>query len=78
QDAKNYDPAAREAQKKELETLFQKINKEALAARASELQNGIGCSIPAFEYDRTRRSSVMGGMNYHVDIVFEDGVVWLA
>jgi len=61
-----------------METLFHKINKEALAARASELRNGICCSIPAFQYDRTRQSSVMGGMNYHIDIVFEDGVVWLA
>jgi len=78
QDATHYDPAAREAEEKEIEVLFQKINKEALAARASELRDGICCSVPAFQYDRTSRSSVMGGMNYHIDIVFEDGVIWLA
>ncbi|KAF1952116.1 hypothetical protein CC80DRAFT_538341 [Byssothecium circinans] len=74
EDAEHYDPAAREAEKKEIEILFQRINRDALAARASELRNGIGCSIPALQYDRSKRSSVMGGMNYHIDIVFEDDV----
>ena len=78
QDEKRYDPAAREVEKREIEALFRRINKEALASRASSLQDGVRCSVPAFEYDRGKRSSVMGGMNYHIDILFEDGVVWLA
>lgn len=78
QDAGRYDPAARESESREMNTLFRNINTEALISRASELRNGIPCSIPALSYDREKRSSVMGGMNYHVDVVFEDGVVWLA
>ncbi|KAF2275683.1 uncharacterized protein EI97DRAFT_420100 [Westerdykella ornata] len=78
EDADHYDPAAGEAERKEIERLLQKINKEALAARASELRDGMPCTIPALQYDGSKRSSIMGGMNYHIDIVFEDGVVWLA
>lgn len=78
QDAERYDSAAREAEEKEMETLFRKVNRKALAARASDLRGGIHCTIPVLQHNRTRRSSIMGGMNYHVEIVFEDGVVWLA
>lgn len=78
QDAERYDPAAREAEEKEMETLFRKVNRKALAARASHLWGGIHCAIPALQHNRTKQSSIMGGMNYHVEIVFEDGVVWLA
>ncbi|KAF2757510.1 hypothetical protein EJ05DRAFT_476761 [Pseudovirgaria hyperparasitica] len=78
EDAERYDPAAQEAEKREMEALFARIDTDALAAHASALRDGMRCSIPALEYDRARRSAVMGGMNYHVDVVFEDGVVWLA
>lgn len=73
-----YDPAAREAERKEMEKRLQKINVDALTSRARELRQGKSCSAPNFHYGLTKRSSVMGGMNYHIEIVFEDGVRWLA
>ncbi|KAI0471372.1 kinase-like domain-containing protein [Xylaria cf. heliscus] len=78
EDADNYDPAARAAEADELSQLIKKINTTALEARASQLRQGTPCSIPALYYDREKRSSVMGGMNYHVEICFEDGVKWIA
>lgn len=61
-----------------MELLCQKINRDALKARAIELRNGISCSIPEFSYNTIQRSSFMGGKNVHVEIMFEDGVVWLS
>ncbi|KAI3337348.1 hypothetical protein HD806DRAFT_518238 [Xylariaceae sp. AK1471] len=78
EDADSYDPAARAAEADELTALIQRINTTALAARASHLRRGIPCSIPPLCYDRATRSSVMGGMNYHVEICFDDGVKWIA
>ncbi|KAI9149442.1 kinase-like domain [Paramyrothecium foliicola] len=34
--------------------------------------------VPPLQYDRASRRSVMGGMNYHVEVRFEDGISWLA
>lgn len=73
-----YDPAAREAEEDELTKLIEKINTPTLAARASHLRQGIPCSIPPLQYDRATRSSVMGGMNYHIEVCFDDGIVWIA
>ena len=78
QDAEAYDPLALHAEERELTQLIKKINTTALETRASHLRKGIRCSISPLRYDRTTRASVMGGMNYHVEIRFEDGVVWLA
>ncbi|KAK1770869.1 hypothetical protein QBC33DRAFT_575839 [Phialemonium atrogriseum] len=78
QDADAYDPAAREAEGRELTALIEKINTPALVARASHLRQGIPCSIPPLQYDRATRISVMGGMNYHVEVCFDDGVKWIA
>ncbi|KJZ71636.1 hypothetical protein HIM_08948 [Hirsutella minnesotensis 3608] len=78
EDADAYDPACREAEKQELTDLIRKINISALRARASFLRQGKPCSIPPAKYDGASRSSVMGGMNFHVEICFEDGVVWMA
>ncbi|KAI1132168.1 hypothetical protein F5Y10DRAFT_274984 [Nemania abortiva] len=76
-DAENYFPAARVAQSDEVKELITKINTTALEARASHLR-GMPCSIPPLQYDHANRSSVMGGMNYHVEICFDDGVRWIA
>ncbi|KAG8420776.1 hypothetical protein J3458_002704 [Metarhizium acridum] len=57
---------------------MKKVNTHALEARASHLRQGIPCSTPLLKYDRETRSSVMGGMNYHIEVRFEDGVVWIA
>ncbi|KAM3503814.1 hypothetical protein MY11210_008577 [Beauveria gryllotalpidicola] len=77
-DADAYDPAARQAEERELAQLIKKIDTTALEARATRLRQGMRCAIAPLRYDRTVRSTVMGGMNYHVEIRFEDGVVWLA
>ncbi|KAF3482194.1 uncharacterized protein GIQ15_04953 [Arthroderma uncinatum] len=74
-----YDPAARNAEEKEMRTLFEKINTSALVCRASLLRNGVPCQVVnPLQYDRTTQSSVMGGMNYHVELRFDDGVSWIA
>lgn len=77
-DADRYDPLAGEAESRELTEFIAKINTPALASRASHLRGGIPCSIPPLSYDRATRSSVIGGMNYHIEVCFDDGVKWLA
>ncbi|KID85908.1 Protein kinase-like domain protein [Metarhizium guizhouense ARSEF 977] len=78
EDADAYDPASRDAEERELTELIKKVNTRALEARASHLRQGVPCSTPLLKYDRETRSSVMGGMNYHIKVCFEDGVVWIA
>ncbi|KAI1363277.1 hypothetical protein F5Y08DRAFT_354431 [Xylaria arbuscula] len=78
EDADNYDPAARAAEAEELTSLIKRIDTVALATRASALRNGTPCSIPPLSYGREKRSTVMGGMNYHISICFDDGVEWIA
>jgi hypothetical protein len=79
QDEKSYDPAANRAEQEEINKLLAKINITALTDRASYLRKGVSCSISQnLQYDVSTRNSVMGGMNYHIEISFEDGVCWLA
>jgi hypothetical protein len=66
------------AEEKELEALISRISTKALGDRASKLRGGVPCSVPELRYDRATRTSVMGGMNYHVPIKFEDGIEWIA
>ncbi|KAJ5380250.1 uncharacterized protein N7496_002678 [Penicillium cataractarum] len=74
-----YDSAARKAEGDEITKLFDKINISALISQASALRGGLACSIPqGLRYDRATRSSVMGGMNYHIEISFADRISWLA
>ncbi|EEQ32320.1 hypothetical protein McanMca71_006412 [Microsporum canis] len=74
-----YDPAARDAEEKEITSLFQKVNISALISRATLLRSGIPCQVTnSLHYDRASRSSVMGGMNYHIELQFDDGVSWIA
>ncbi|KAF7630233.1 hypothetical protein AFLA_010860 [Aspergillus flavus NRRL3357] len=61
QDGESYDPAAQEAERKEITRLLKSLDLSALLSRA-----------------RSTRSSVMGGMNYHIEILFDDGFRWLA
>ncbi|VTO89520.1 unnamed protein product [Fusarium graminearum] len=63
---------------RELRNLIDKIDTRALEARASHLRHGIPCSIPSLQYNRATRTSVMGGMNYHIDVRFDDGIIWIA
>ncbi|KAK9438659.1 Protein kinase-like domain protein [Metarhizium brunneum] len=78
EDADAYDPASRDAEERELTDLIKKVNTRCLEARASHLRQGVPCSTPLLKYDRETRSAVMGGMNYHIEVRFEDGVVWIA
>ena len=73
-----YDPATREAEKRELTKPTKKINTRVLEARASHLRRGMPCSIPQFQYDRATRGSAMGGMNYYIEVRFDDGIRWIA
>ncbi|CAI7610892.1 unnamed protein product [Penicillium palitans] len=79
EDEHRYDPAAQAAEKQEITTLIEKIDVFALTQRASSLRNGLPCSVvQGLQYNRALRSSVMGGMNYHIEVLFEDGISWLA
>ncbi|KAL4802315.1 hypothetical protein BDV18DRAFT_166963 [Aspergillus unguis] len=79
EDEKLYVPAARQAEEKEITTLLSKVNVAALLSRASDLRDGVHCVLSKeLQYDRSSRSSVMGGMNYHIELQFEDGPIWLA
>lgn len=65
----------------ELLALQQRINSIQLANVASSLRNDIPCTIPALvaaTANCPKLSKMMGGMNVHLDIVFDDNVVWLA
>ncbi|KAJ4298688.1 hypothetical protein N0V88_003720 [Collariella sp. IMI 366227] len=55
--------------------LCAKINAAALCSRASQLRGGIPCTV---DVSGQRLSSAMGGQNCHADIVFDDGVTWIA
>ncbi|RDW62925.1 phosphotransferase family protein [Aspergillus mulundensis] len=79
EDAELWCPAASEAEKREVTTLFNKIIVTALLSRASHLRKGVPCSLAKdLKYDPSTRGSVMGGQNIHVEIQFEDGILWLA
>lgn len=78
QDAAAYDPLAAAAEKQEIDTLLKRVRLDALTAKASELRGGIPYRVPAVQDRKIKRSSVMGGMNYHIDIEFDNGTVWLA
>ncbi|KAK5998446.1 hypothetical protein PT974_00825 [Cladobotryum mycophilum] len=77
-DGEDYVFAAFEAREDRTLELFNKINTKALISRASELRGGMPCTVPDLEYDAETRLSVMGGMNYHIEITFNDGVQWMA
>ncbi|KAK1657505.1 hypothetical protein BDP55DRAFT_685559 [Colletotrichum godetiae] len=46
-----------------------------LCSRASELRDGIRCTV---NLSRKHLSSMMGHQNCHAEVIFEDGVSWLA
>lgn len=74
-----YDVAAQEAERREILRLLESLNLSALLSRASHLRNGISCYSPRpLIYDRLTCSTVMGRMNYHIEILFVDGVRWIA
>ncbi|PGH12328.1 hypothetical protein AJ80_06738 [Polytolypa hystricis UAMH7299] len=68
----------READQREVNALLKRVDVNALISHASRLRNGLSCFIDLLPYDKSTRNSVMGGMNYHIKIQFEDGISWLA
>lgn len=78
QDKEDYYPAYANAEQKEIETLSQKINYAALETHAMALRPGILCHASPLRFDRQIKHEIMGGMNIHVNVEFQDGVTWLA
>ncbi|CCM04676.1 uncharacterized protein FIBRA_06862 [Fibroporia radiculosa] len=68
--------ASERARNQEITALLARIDVAALVARASKLR-GVPCQVQPLSYDPVLSQSVMGGMNYHVDILFDDKVVWI-
>lgn len=78
QDIDAYCPKASAAEDDELRELVTRIDTDTLTAHASSLRNGIPCTTPTLLHSGKERNRVMGGMNYHLEVTFEDGVTWLA
>ncbi|KAI0114014.1 hypothetical protein GGR51DRAFT_556511 [Nemania sp. FL0031] len=68
------DDAWLEAQTTELIALSNKTNHVALLRRAKELAGGIECHLD--DHDPLGRN-LMGGMHVHLQLLFENGTVWL-
>ncbi|OHE93877.1 hypothetical protein CORC01_10776 [Colletotrichum orchidophilum] len=58
-----------------IDELCHRIDNSNLCSRASELRDGIQCTV---NLSRKHLSSMMGHQNCHAEIIFEDGVSWLA
>lgn len=78
QDQDTYFSALGHADEAEIQQLISQINLPALESQASRIRPGITCHISPLTYDPSTRNEVMGGMNFHIRIIFEDGVKWLA
>ncbi|KAK3380340.1 hypothetical protein B0T24DRAFT_190915 [Lasiosphaeria ovina] len=55
--------------------LCSKINGPELCRRASDMRSGIPCTI---DLSAASLSAMMGGQNCHAELLFGDGVAWLA
>ncbi|KAI9760986.1 MAG: hypothetical protein M4579_001362 [Chaenotheca gracillima] len=72
------------AKRRLLRSLLSEIDLRRLTAQASRLRGGIPCCTLPNESEEERDTLLQatlkqtGGQNCHLDITFEDGVVWLA
>lgn len=72
------------AKERHLLTRLYQVNTAALISLATQLHNGISCTIPALtlndegHLDLEAVSAQTGGQNCNIDVRFQDGVVWLA
>ncbi|KEQ72268.1 hypothetical protein M436DRAFT_73976 [Aureobasidium namibiae CBS 147.97] len=66
------------AEDHEIAQLVNRIDLERLSLRASSLRDDVSCRIEVPTDEKNERSYLMGGMNLHLRIVFEDGIIWLA
>ncbi|KEQ59546.1 uncharacterized protein M437DRAFT_78000 [Aureobasidium melanogenum CBS 110374] len=74
----DYDQQLDKAEENEIAQLLHRINFEQLELRASSVRNNIPCRVEMPKNDKDSRWSMMGGMNLHVRIIFEDKVCWIA
>lgn len=58
--------------------MIHQIDISALCARASLLRNGVICSASLPQEHESLEGLQFGGFNLHVDIKFDDGIVWVA
>ncbi|KAK1595586.1 uncharacterized protein LY79DRAFT_546829 [Colletotrichum navitas] len=58
-----------------IDELCHRIDSSKLCSRASELRDGIQCTV---NLSRKHLSSMMGHQNCHAEVIFEDGIIWLA
>ncbi|KAK1981126.1 hypothetical protein LZ30DRAFT_97882 [Colletotrichum cereale] len=83
-DADVYFDAYSAAKKKHLAALLAKIQVGALEAAATRARRGIPCRIPVFPsgVDHDFRLDIVsrqcGGQKCHLDVLFDDGVEWIA
>ncbi|CUS15545.1 unnamed protein product [Tuber aestivum] len=75
---KEYEVAGQEALVKELRALFQTIDVKALTTIASKFRGGISCFVKPFRYDKAPSRPAMGAVNLHLELVFDDGLSWMA
>ncbi|RPA92820.1 hypothetical protein L873DRAFT_1847508 [Choiromyces venosus 120613-1] len=75
---KEYEVASQEALMKELRAFFKTIDVNALTVIASKLRGGIPCSVKPLRWDKASLRSAMGAINLHLELVFEDGLSWMA
>lgn len=61
--------------REEIKEFLSKINLQALTDHASSLRNVPCLAIPT---DEKHLLSLMGNVNYHIELEFEDGVRWVA
>ncbi|KAH0365810.1 hypothetical protein KCU65_g5816, partial [Aureobasidium melanogenum] len=74
----DYDQQFDKAEENEIAQLLHQIDFEQLGLRASSVRNNIPCRVEMPKNDKDSRWSMMGGMNIHVRVIFEDKVCWLA
>lgn len=83
-DSKAYYAALSVAKANYVKAFVTKVDVEALRSAASNSRGGTPCRIPAFDDHPDLDSRVrlisekMGGQNCHADVVFNDGVTWIA
>ncbi|PGG95500.1 hypothetical protein AJ80_09953 [Polytolypa hystricis UAMH7299] len=68
-------------QQQHLRTLLHNINTAALLSLASGLRNGLSCTVPALDQGPAAAAAIpataeLSDTECHLDLVFQDGVVW--
>lgn len=78
QETDEYWPAQARAREAEIAFLMRTIDVEALQNRATALRVGVECSIMVPKVESQNLMRWMGRHNFHLPILFENGVRWIA